>query len=1024
MSEQTIKQQEEYIKDELEFENALIKQLTEGDSQWSYRPDIRTEDDLWNNIREKLNHNNLDALQGQLLTDKEFEQVKNQMSFASFYDAGKWLVGENGSVKVSVQRDDALLGKVYLEVINHRNIAGGTSSYEVINQLKISKRNKMNQNRRSDVTLLLNGLPLIHLELKAYSVDINEAFNQIDKYIEENVFTGPLSMIQIFIGMNARRAQYIAAPQNGKKINRKFLTEWIDDDNNAVKNGLIFAKEVLSIPQAHHMIADYMVLDEQRKSLIVLRPYQIRAIQQVQKALARKESGYIWHTTGSGKTLTSYKVARNLVKFASVDKVVFLVDRKDLDNQTFSAFDTYSENDLLNVLSSDNTRILIQQLLSDDKDLIVTTRQKFDALMKAVENDKLSETKAQKIRDRKVAFVVDECHRTISAERQRMLKKFFKESLWYGFTGTPIFEENKKNVKGNLEATTEEQYGKCLHRYTVKEAIHDNAVLGFKVDYQTTLSEEDINEILISVGEDKLVNSDDLVQREQAIPRQYFEDDQHKLKVIDAIINKSRKPLGFYNKNPYLYEGLLTTASINDAQRYYELFQEVKSGKHKVKVKNNVHDDFPKVAITYSVTENEDTSQENQEKLKLALADYNQMFGTNYDLETLGAYNNDLNNRLARKQNRYLKRSEQLDLVIVVDRLLTGFDAPCMSTLFIDREPMTPQDLIQAFSRTNRIFDENKTWGNIKTFRRPNLFKQHVDNAFQLYSSGGETSVLAPTWEQSKAKFNEAVDNLLSIVSTPQEAMALQYEADQIRFIKAYQKLNSSLAHLVVYDEFDSEEIDNELIGITIKEIDKYETPYLNLMEELRKNSSDDDEVEQIDLDYELSSVNSSEINYDYLLYLMKNIVDKSQENKSKELIDDKTKEEVNDYLQELSKDKPYVAQYMQKLWKDILDNPTQYVGQDIKHVLLSQLKEKEDEYITKFADKWCLSYDDVKQTVKYGEFESDKRSAEIKNLAKKAVENYKQAHQDENIKTLKLKRQFKEELDQLVKVDLDSLEY
>lgn len=1004
------------LNSELEFENKLIDVLTNGESQWVLRDDIRTEEDVWKNIRKKINHNNTDKLGEDLLTDQEFERIKEQMSFSSFYEAGRWLVGENGHVTVEIQRDQH---RLRLSVLNQNEIAGGTSSYEVIHQLKVDKRLPNHRDRRLDVTLLFNGLPLIHIELKGPRTSRKEAFNQINKYINEGIFRGPLSMIQMFVVMNEGGAQYIAAPRKGQLLNPKFLTGWIDADNQPISGGLNFAKEVLSIPQAHHMISDYMVLDNLSSSLILLRPYQIQAIQKVQESSAQGKSGFIWHTTGSGKTLTSYKVARNLFKIPSVEKTIFLVDRKDLDDQTFTAFDAYSENDILDVKGTDHTGELIKRLLSNDRSVIVTTRQKLNNIIKQVDEGKLSEDKVHKLRQRKIAFVVDECHRTISAEKQREIKRFFRESLWYGFTGTPIFSENKKQVKGNLAATTSEQYGDCLHRYTVKEAIHDNAVLGFKMNYQTTIDEEDVVEI-VAQSNPQIASTNDQAEMEALIPKQYFENDAHRLKVIDAIINKSRKNFGMTRdsgkKNGEFYEAILTTSSIKEAQRYYELFQEVIRGESPVEISSKTKlyaPDFPKVAITYSVSENEDDSIVNQEKFQSALDDYNAMFGTNWGLDNIGAYNKDLNSRLARKKERYLNRDEQLDIVIVVDRLLTGFDAPCISTLFIDRAPQTPQDLIQAFSRTNRIFDKGKPYGNVTIFRTPALFKEHVDNALRLYSSGGEESVLAPTWEETEQSFIEATRNLLSLVRTPEEVMALS-STQKKQFVSRLQALNRAYENLIVYDEYEDKELAD--YGITLEQIEGFQIMYQEVLEELKQEVDDDKDMELLDIEYELNMIHSEEIGYEYILNLMQSLVAQKDQ---LQLIDDNLKQEVNEYLEKLAAEKPDLAQSINDIWETIQNDPYQYADQDIRSVLEEKIAEKEKEYIQNFANDWEVNEEDVRYAVDFYDKENDSR--ELNDLAKQASKQNKISGK-RDLNSLKIRKKIKDDFKTMMSQFIEKL--
>lgn len=655
------------------IEQKLIEQLIYGDSQWTYRPDLKTEADLWNNFKYILEQNNKDRLDGEPLSDSEFEQVKNQLQFSTFYKAGEWLVGENGKVMVHVQRDTK---KLHLVVMNHEHIAGGSSVYEVINQYSALKDDEdaASRDRRFDVTLMINGLPMIHIELKNRQHSYMEAFNQIKKYIGEGQFRGIFSAVQMFVISNGVDTRYFSAASD-TELKKEFISGWVDRNNQAVSDYIDFAKSVLKIPQAHEMIARYTVLDNEAKRLILLRPYQIHAIEAIREASRTGKSGFVWHTTGSGKTLTSYKATRNLLMdIPALDKAIFLIDRKDLDEQTNTSFSSYSQNDSIDVDNTDNVTDLKNKLKSSDRQMIVTTIQKMQILI----SKRLKEGSPEynRLRGLKIAFVVDECHRAVSPATKRIIERFFGKSLWFGFTGTPRFPENPYPLMGDLPRTTEELYGACLHKYTIQNAIHDNAVLGFQVEHD---------------GPKDVTDETDSSR---------YENETHMLKVLEVILNKSYHKLGFQNGKGKTFEGLLTTSSISLAQKYYELLTRVKNGETPLKIDERVKQvlpDFPKFAITYSVTENEDGSQVNQEKMKQSLDDYNAMFDTKFDISQITSYNSNLNKRLSRKDPKYKSRNEQLDLVIVVDRLLTGFDAPCMSTIFIDRQPMGPHDLIQAF---------------------------------------------------------------------------------------------------------------------------------------------------------------------------------------------------------------------------------------------------------------------------------------------------------------------------------------
>lgn len=367
---------------ESEIEEKLINQLITGSSQWNYREDLRTEDDLWKNIREKLNANNIAKLQGVKLTDSEMDQVKEfiRTQGESPYKAAVWLAGERGLAQIPLKRDDASLGEIYLDAINNREIAGGHSSYEVINQYVSFKTDPEDRDRRFDVTLLINGFPLIHIELKNQDHSYIEAFNQIKKYIGEGKFSGLFGLVQMFVISNGTDTKYIAAATHDK-FNEKFLASWVNKNNERVDNYLDFAREALNIPQAHLMVGRYCVIDANEKKIILLRPYQIHAIEAVKEASKRHESGYIWHTTGSGKTITSFNVTRNLLEILEIDKSVFLIDRRDLDQQTTLSFQSYAQNTGDIIENTNNTTALEKSLSSKDRVVIVATRQKLDCLM-------------------------------------------------------------------------------------------------------------------------------------------------------------------------------------------------------------------------------------------------------------------------------------------------------------------------------------------------------------------------------------------------------------------------------------------------------------------------------------------------------------------------------------------------------------------------------------------------------------------------------------------------------------------
>lgn len=1003
------------------IENTLIQQLKSGESQWIYRDDLCTEDALWANFREKLENNNKDVLNQVPLTEQEFRQIQNQLNFPNFYEAARWLVGENGIAKVQVQREDASLGTIRLRVLNRADIAGGMSSYEVINQFESDKKSFEDQNRRFDVTLLINGLPMIHIELKNRNHPFMDAFRQIKKYLKEGKFTGIYSTLQMFVVSNGTDTRYIASAID-TKLNEQFLTKWVDKENRPVTDYLEFAEEVLSIPQAHKMVTQYTVMDKEKKALILLRPYQIHAIEAINEASKRQESGYVWHTTGSGKTLTSYKVARNLLQIPSINKTIFIVDRVDLDQQTSTAFSSYAENDVIDIDETDNVNDLIKKLLSDDRTVIVTTIQKLNHVMKRLKGKE--ETKRYKqLTQLKIAFIVDECHRAVSPQKKQEIEEFFVRSLWYGFTGTPIFGENAKKVVGNLARTTEQQYGKRLHEYTVKEAIHDKAVLGFQVEYQSTFSEESLNRVVAKMYAEDLIDVEemDLAEREDILPKVVYEEEYHMLEVIRSIVNKSRRKLGFSKGPGQTYAAILTTSSIAQAQNYYDLFKKVKNGETDLIISEEtkrVLPDFPKIAITYSISENEEASISNQEKMRESLRDYNEEYGTNYSMETIRTYNRNVNDRLARKKEKFLPRSEQLDLVIVVDRLLTGFDAPCLSTLFIDRPPMKPHDLIQAFSRTNRLFDKYKKYGQIVTFQMPQTFEDSVKKALLLYSNGGENDVLAPSWEEAASAFKEAINKLKELTETPGQVDELSLTLKK-KFAKAFQKLDRTFTSVQVYSEYEEAMLGIDF-PISFKEIEDFKGKYVNVLEEIKPTIVDPgpDDVE-IDIEYELESIKTDKINYEYILTLIQSFVPQGDE--EYELVpetDKKAVDEVNKYLDDLGKSNPKLANLLEELWNRIQDDPEAYRDQNISVLLENLIQETTYELVEEFSDKWQVNEDELEFMVSNYNPKKEKQNGEAELKRTSNYEVYKQKA-EQPVSKLKYWKSVRNELDELMSKEI-----
>ncbi|SFH76264.1 type I restriction enzyme, R subunit [Pseudobutyrivibrio sp. OR37] len=914
------------------IEERLINQLCNGNSQWTYRNDIRSEDQLWANFKYILEQNNKNKLNEVPLTDEEFAKIKNDVSHSSFYEAGEWLVGENGKVYVHIQRGSEL---IHLMVLNNEHIAGGTSVYEVINQYQAFKEDddERARSRRFDVTLLINGIPMIHIELKNKDHSYIDGYNQIKKYIAEGKFRGLFSNVQMFVVSNEVDTKYFA-PARDSELKQNFMTRWLDPENNPVSDYLEFARAVLRIPEAHEMIARYTVLDRDKKRLQILRPYQVHAIEAMRNASRRGESGFIWHTTGSGKTMTSYKATRNLLMdIPSIDLTVFLIDRKDLDEQTTMAFKSYSYNDSVDVEDTDYTTTLIDKMASGERCMIVTTVQKMQRLLKKTGR------KIDKIKRLKVAFVVDECHRAVTPQTKRDLENFFVNSLWYGFTGTPIFEENGKGAKGDLPQTTAQMYGGAenpLHSYTIKEAIHDGAVLGFFVE---------------NLGS-KNGNKNALI----------YESEVHMRAVTEVIFNKCAEKLGFKNGKGQTYSAILTCSSIQMAQKYYDYFKKVKEGKDELKISEEIIKqvpDFPRFAITYSISENGEASNVNQDKMAESIRDYNKMFGTHCSLENIRAYNSNLNSRLARKEAKYFERSQQLDIVIVVDRLLTGFDAPCLSTLFIDRQPRPPHEIIQAFSRTNRLYDKNKLYGQIVTFQSPLEWKEAIDDAIALYSRGGEGNPIVEDFDTIYRIFKICLKALKELTPQPSDVPGLSKKQKKM-YVKLFRDLDKSYAHLRAFSNYESYMI--EELGFSHEQYEDYAAQYKNVLAELKEDKPEPGEPPVFD-DYELVSLVKTRVDYEYIVEMLRGFMDtiNQDEEDSDEVQFSVDIAQIKQLIIEYSNNNPKLGKLIADILDDIIKQKDKYVGQDISVIINVARYAAIDAEIKRFADKWYLDFNEVK---------------------------------------------------------------
>ncbi|MBS4961513.1 MAG: type I restriction endonuclease subunit R, partial [Lachnospiraceae bacterium] len=722
---------------------------------WKYEPEIKTTEKLWENFKKILEQHNQNTLDHPLSV-VEFNQVKKIISdLCTPYEAGQFLYGLNGVSQIEIDLDDGR--HVFLTVFDQKQIGAGDTIYQVVNQIRRPAVIAGKKERCFDTTLLINGLPIIQIEEKRDTHDVNEALNQMHQYIDENQYRDIFSTLQILVAMTPNNVRYMANT-TADKFNKDFAFHWQrEKDNTIVRNWKEFVDSMLSIPMAHQMATNYMILDgtKNNQMLKVMRPYQVYATRKVIEGIKKvdfesgdNKIGYIWHTTGSGKTITSFKTAWLASRMPQVDKVVFVVDRIALTKQTNENYQAYDPDGSVetdgnqgSVQGTDSTNDLSRKLKSKANNIIVTSVQKLGTLVNR---------KNFKAPDKNIVFIVDEAHRSTGGENFATIQKAFKKSAWVVYTGTPMFEETTTGL------CTEEIFGKLLHAYTIREAIADRNVLGFKVDFETTISEELMrteylpefyrerypswNEKQVQDKINHLTEEDidDAIE-----PSFYDENPEHvRLVVQDVFKNwKNRSNEGKYN-------AIFTThvgggkASTPMAMMYFEEFQRV-NDENRAAGKPTL-----KVAITFSLnTSNSDNQLESNRALSRAIDKYNQEFGTKFGIDDIEGYTEDVRSRLKKTADD----KKYLDIVIVVDQLLTGFDAPELNTLYIDRT-LKGASLIQAYSRTNRIADmQEKPWGRIVNYRWPVQNEKLMNKALAIYANKDSANLT----EEERKKQNE-----------------------------------------------------------------------------------------------------------------------------------------------------------------------------------------------------------------------------------------------------------------------------
>ncbi|AKG75025.1 type I restriction endonuclease subunit R [Salinicoccus halodurans] len=783
---------------------------------------LRSIDALINNFREILNERHTEKLNGKPLTDSEFDRLMTQISGKNVFTSAQILRD-----KFVLRRDDET--ELYLEFFNKDSWRKNT--FQVTNQVAVSDKYE----GRYDVTILINGLPVTQIELKRSGVAINEAFNQIERYRRDN-FRGLFKYTQLFIVSNSQNTRYFA--NSDKQIYKSSMFYWSDEHNQTINNLSEFLADFCTPCRLSKMISHYMIMNETDHNLMIMRPYQVYATEAlIEQALETNNNGYIWHTTGSGKTLTSFKASQLLAEQSEINKVIFLVDRKDLDAQTMAEFNKFQKD---SVDLTDSTAKLEKQLADKSQPMIVTTIQKLNNAVKR--NNEVME----RYKTDKVIFIIDECHRSQFGDMHTQIAKHFTNAQFFGFTGTPRFEENRSQDG----RATADIFGKCLHYYLIKDAIRDGNVLGFSVEYVNTFK-----------GENPFL-ADGYVRGIEA-NKVWLADDRIDL-VADYIYDiHSKKTV---KKE---YSAIFAVQSIEMAMKYYDAFKEREVDKG---------DKALKVATIFTYEANQDSrdgeiKESAKDQLARVIADYNKMYDTNFSLDSYDGYFNDISKRVKKGI-----KGEKIDVLIVVGMFLTGFDSKKLNTLYVDKN-LKHHDLIQAYSRTNRVEKLNKPYGNIVNFRN---LKKETDDAIKLFSQTEDTdTVIQKSYDEYLKEFKKALYSLKAIAPSPADANDIEREEDIKSFVEAFRRVSRVLLKLKTFIEF---EFTVDELGIGEQEHQNYRSHYLDLYEEHIKKPDPEKASILEDIDFEIEIIRNDNITVSYIINLINDIDLVNKNNQKREI--------------------------------------------------------------------------------------------------------------------------------------------
>lgn len=902
---------------ELDFEKALIKVLcTKGwESEIIKNP---TEEDLiknWANILFE-NNRNINRLGDYPLTRTEMNQIIDQIiNLRTPLQLNSFINGKTVAIKRDNPDDKLHYGKeVSLKIYDRDEIAAGQSRYQIVEQPILKTKSKLVNDRRGDLMLLINGMPVIHIELKKSGIPISEAEEQIRKYAYEGVYTGIYSLVQIFVAMNPEESVYYANPGPDGKFNENYYFHWADFNNEPINNWKDVASTLLSIPMAHQLIGFYTVADSSDGVLKVMRSYQYYAASAISDKVSKtkwdegnQRGGFIWHTTGSGKTMTSFKSAELIANSKDADKVIFLTDRLELGTQSLKEYKGFADCEDY-VQATENTRVLISKLTSEDpKDtLIVTSIQKMSNIKH--EEDGLNERDIQKISSKRLVFIVDEAHRSTFGEMLFTIKNTFPKALFFGFTGTPIQKENQK--KNN---TTAMVFGNELHRYSIADGIRDKNVLGFDPYMVKTYKDGDIRKAVAL--EQAKAKTEEEVFTDPKKEKKYYqymdssyiqmagheESGKYKKGIEDyvsnsqytteehqrAVVSDVIEHWNTYSRNSK-FHAIFATSSITEAIKYYQLFKEMK----------------PSLRVTCLFDPNIDNKggfEYKEEGLKEILDDYNNLYDSGYDMAKHAEFKKDVAFRLAHKENyKGIERTpeKQLDLLIVVDQMLTGFDSKWVNTLYLDKV-IEYESIIQAFSRTNRLFGNDKRFGVIRYYRKTNTMARNIKDAVKLYSGDKPLELFVDKLPKNLEGINttyKEIKELFTSEGIQDFEKVPDDNAVSAKFVSLFNDFNDYLDAAKVqgfkwdkeiyrYDNPETEEHKEYHVYVTKREYDALLQRYKELSSGDPDTTHTDDDI-PYDLKSYIIEIDSEKIDSDYMNSRFKKYLKELNKGSSPEVVE------------------------------------------------------------------------------------------------------------------------------------------